>query len=620
MLLAFGPKGNSMLTKTVAALTAVAALTGQAPEIPAPARSVQLKVVQESVELAADTTYEAGQRLKSTAIGVSFVVPPHCTARIHAESWNVTFKSKSDSVVACLVLQTGLDAALSELNLNSSVDFGFLDSSVSVKPAAKARSEGNRSFAEYEGDGAGFGFALRGSKGNGLACIAAATKADKESASKFAQALEKSVQMEDPQSAQALLLWKAQVLGQHLTAVDEASRLTLDLHLLKDSSYYMKANVGGQSQEQTGTWRVELGLMGSLLVLTRQEGVATLRLALAGTDLRLEGLPVTKRASSLKSAGERPAEPARPEPAPEEKPQPEFRSDIREVAKLDGQDCAFDTQYAAGTRLKVELLGISLKIPEGCIGGATASVNYFIYRPTDQQGVGLVMAQTGVNSIQDAAALLAGKPDLSSLEEGLVMDPDGAPKIEGSRASMRYTSAAYVAYSVALVGPSKNGVIVSFIAPRQAEAKAKSFVQSVADSLQFAKPNDSEMRKQWNEGLKGYCLHYFNYRSSKGNQPGNWWDSTTNIWMHFGSDNTYRWIYKYESSGGVKNSDVIGGTASDDNKTEDGTWRIEFTLTGTLLYLTNDKGELSVVLLQFDGKKITANGKEVSRSQSDIKR
>lgn len=607
-----------MLARTMTILAAVAALTGQAQE--APADNVQLKVVQESVELAADTTYEAGQRLKSAAIGVSFVVPPRCTARIHADSWNVTFRSEADSVVACLVLQTGLDATLSELNLNSSVDFGFLESSVSVKPAAKARSEGNRSFAEYEGEGAGYGFALRGAKGNGLACIAAATKADKESARKFADALEKSVQMEDPQSAQAQLLWKAQVLGQHLTAVDEATHLTLDLHLLKDSTYYMKASVNGQSQEQTGTWRIEIGLMGGLLVLTRQEGVATLRLALAGMDLRLEGLPVTKRASSLKSANERPAEPARPGPTPDSKPGPEFKSDIREVAKLEGQDCAFDTQYAAGTRLKVELLGISLKIPEGCVGGATAGVNYFIFRPTDQQGVGLVMAQTGVNSIQEAAALLAGKQDLSSLEEGLVMDPDGAPKIEGSRASMRYTSAAYVAHSLALVGPSKNGVVVSFIGPRQAEARVKSLVQSVADSLQFARPNDAEMRKQWNEGLKGYCLHYFNYRSSKGNQPGNWWDATTNIWMHFGSDNTYRWIYKYESSGGVKNSDVIGGTASDDNKTEDGTWRIEFTLTGTLLYLTNDKGELNVVLLQFDGKKITANGKEVSRSQSDIKR
>lgn len=278
-----------------------------------------------------------------------------------------------------------------------------------------------------------------------------------------------------------------------------------------------------------------------------------------------------------------------------------------------------EARYDEGTQLKIALLGMSFKVPSGCVGGVTASVNYVLIRPNDQRGLGTIAMQTGVGGIDDIAAMMAGAKDLSSLEQGLVIEPEGEPKVQGGKATLRYTSASYVCYAIGLVGPSLNAALISFIGPKDDDAKVKAYAESAASSMQFAKPDDAANRKQWNEGLKGYCLHYFNYRAAQDNS----WDSTTNIKIHFGSDNTYYYTYQHEGTVGVRENPAPGNPITSrgvtgNNEEAQGTWRLEFTITGALVYLTNEKGEVFPLLITV-GKQIFVNGSEVSRVKSDKK-
>lgn len=607
-----------MVRNWLFALAAIGALSITAQAEPQPGnrqfQPIQIQPVEKETELALDTTYAEGTRLKSTVLGVSFVVPASMSAQIHADSWNIILKSASSSVVGALLLQSGIDADMAAQSLNHAVDFSFAGSAVKVNLDQAAKTDNLRTTASYKGEGVGMGLVLRGAENNALVAVIAGSAQDQAGVKAALEALEKSVQISKPQHQQLQLVWKAQVLGQRLTAVDEAAKATFIFDLLKDGSYAMSAAVGTQVVSRSGSWRIEIGLVGGLLALKAKDGSqSVLRMVLSGQDLMLEGLRVTKQPTPLKSA-DQPAV----EPPVVKKPttDPNWKSDVKEVEKLEGNDVQFEVQYGAGTRLKIDLLGISFKIPENCIGGASAKISYFLFRPQDQRGLGMIMIHTGVEGIENVAALLAGQKDLSSIEQGLVVDPDGQPKIDSSKVTMRHTSAAYVCLTVGIIGPSKNTFLVSVIGLKEDEAKLKSYSDSMVASLQFAKPADAANRKAWMEGLCGFCLTYFHYKVT-GAGTGNSMDSSTTKKWHFGSDGTYYYTYHYEGSGSVKDS---GGYASQDDKQDKGTWKIEFGINGAFLYLTNEKGEVLTHVLQFDGKKVTLDGQEVSRSQSDVKK
>jgi hypothetical protein len=562
-------------------------------------------------EIVAGKSWTAGTKIKSDNIGVSFKVPDGCTASVDENSWFIALKFEGSTIGAASMM-TGTSQADAEAFLGQPANFGFLGSSIAVESSGKPSTEGRKTSGAFSGqDSAGSGFILRGENDNALAVVIAAAANDLEKVKTALESIEKSASFLKP-SADALKTWNAKFAGRTLTINDEANKATLVFEFNPGGAYKMVYSVGDQSQAQEGKWRVELGVLGGLIALTADGATRQMRVWQKGTDLVVEGYPAKlSGGAALRRPGD---------PAPGLKDVGgDFKSDIKEVDKLDGKDLQADVRYDEGTQLKIALLGISFKVPAGCIGGVTPSVNYVLVRPNDQRGLGTIAMQTGVSGIEEIAAMLAGAKDLSALEQGLVIEPDGEVKVSGGKASMRYTSANYVCYSIGLVGPSRNAALISFIGPKDDDAKVRAYTEGIATSMQFAKPDDSAQRKQWNEGLKGYCLHYFNYRAAKDNS----WDSTTNIKIHFGSDNTFLYTYQHEGTVGIRDepgshNPITSRGVSGNDDTAQGTWRLEFTITGALVYLTTEKGEVYPLLITV-GKQIYVNGEEVSRVKSDKK-
>ncbi|MBP9892653.1 MAG: hypothetical protein KBG84_12185 [Planctomycetes bacterium] len=560
-------------------------------------------------ELVAGKSWPAGTLIKSDAIGVSFKVPQDCTASVDENTWLVALRFEGSVIGAASVL-TGMSAGDAETFLGQPANFSFLGSPISVEPSGKPATEGRRTSVEFSGqDASGTGRVLRGESDNALAVVIAASAPDADKVKTALDEIEKSATFLKPQD-DARKAWQTKLAGRKLTISDEANSATLVFDFTQGGDYAMTYSVGEQSQQQSGKWHVELGVLGGLLVLNADGTTRQLRMKQNGADLIVEGYPAKLSGGNLRKPGD---------PAPGLRKGGDFKSDIKEVASLDGKDMNYEVQYDGGTQLKIPLLGMSLKIPQGCIGGVTASVNYVLIRPQDQRGLGTIAMQTGVSGIDDIAATMAGAKDLSSLEEGLVIEPEGEPKVQGGKATLRYTSANYVCYAIGLVGPSLNAAMISFIGPKDDDARIKAYAESIANSMQFAKPDDAANRKQWNEGLKGYCLHYFNYRAAKDNS----WDSTTNIHIHFGSDSTFLYTYQHEGTMGVRENPAPGNPitsrgVSGNNETAQGTWRLEFTITGALVYLTTEKGDVFPLLISV-GKQIFVNGSEVSRVKSDKK-
>ncbi len=561
-------------------------------------------------ELAAGKSWTAGTRVKSDSIGVSFKVPEGCTASVDENTWLVALRFEGSAIGAASIL-TGMSAGDAEAFLSQPANFGFLGSEIAVEPAGKPATEGRRTSVEYSGqDASGTGRVLRGEADNALAMVIAASATDADKVKAALDEIEKSITFLKPQD-EARKAWQSKLAGRKLTITDEANSATLVFDFTPGGDYSMTYSVGEQSQQQSGKWRVELGVLGGLLVLNADGTTRQLRMKQNGADLIVEGYPAKLTGGTLRKPGD---------PAPGlKRASGDFKSDIKEVASLDGKDMQLEVRYDEGTQLKIALLGMSFKVPSGCVGGVTASVNYVLIRPNDQRGLGTIAMQTGASGIDDIAAMMAGAKDLSSLEQGLVIEPEGEPKVQGGKATLRYTSASYVCYAIGLVGPSLNAALISFIGPRGDDDRIKAYAEGIANSMQFAKPDDTAGRKQWNEGLKGYCLHYFNYRAAKDNS----WDSTTNIKIHFGSDNTYYYTYQHEGTVGVRENPAPGNPitsrgVSGNNEEAHGNWRLEFTITGALVYLTNEKGEVFPLLITV-GKQIYVNGSEVSRVKSDKK-
>ncbi len=562
-------------------------------------------------ELVAGKSWTAGAKLKCESVGVAFKVPEGCTASVDEKSWFIALKFEG-SLIGAASMMTGTTQADAEAFLGQPANFNFLGSDIAVEPSGQPSTDGRKTSVAFSGqDSSGSGFVLRGENNNALAVVIAAAANDTDRVKAALDAIEKSATFLKPPE-EARKNWNAKFSGRTLTVKDEANSATLVFEFGAGGDYKMVYSVGDQSQSQDGKWRVEVGVLGALIALTADGTTRQLRAWQNGSDLIVEGYPAKlSGGAALRKPGD---------PAPGlKRAGGDFKSDIKEVASLDGKDMQLEVRYDEGTQLKIALLGMSFKVPAGCIGGVTASVNYVLIRPNDQRGLGTIAMQTGVSGIDEIAAMMAGAKDLSALEQGLVIEPEGEPKVSGGKATLRYTSANYVCYSIGLVGPSRNAALISFIGPKDDDAKVKGYAESIVASMQFAKPDDVAQRKQWNEGLKGYCLHYFNYRAAKDYS----WDSTTNIRIHFGSDNTYLYVYNHEGTIGAREDNspanpITGRSASQTDEQVPGTWRLEFTITGALVYLTNDKGEVFALLITV-GQQIYVNGSEVSRVKSDKK-
>lgn len=297
-------------------------------------------------------------------------------------------------------------------------------------------------------------------------------------------------------------------------------------------------------------------------------------------------------------------------------------SQITLVDKLEGKELEADKQYDAGDRLKVSLLGISFKVPAKCLSAYLSGGLAIVVRSQVVAGTGFILMHTGA-SIDDVTTLFANDMDLSSIEAGVILKPKGDPTIDGDTLTQIFKDGTYTMHATAIV--AKESAAVFFYAGAHADAsKCKALVKEMADSAQFAKPADAELRRQWEGGLKGKHLLVYKYKSSS--MQGASHSSETTITWDLGSDFAYDYSYHFEGSSSVSGRDqngnllYSGGSSGADNAEHTGTWRLEFCLPAALLILTDADGNTYAHAMVFDGQKLWIDGNEAGVSDSTTRR
>lgn len=582
----------------------------------------------EGDEIAKDKEYAAGTRIKSTRLGISFKVPEGFKASMLEAGNAMVFKGAKQYGV--LVMRTGLTVADAKAMFAQEMDFSFLDENAWAERSGAHTVSGSTVTCDYEGDGVfGRAQATIGDKGAGWALCVLSTSAAKAKAA--VSTVAESLAWAAPDSAKDLEFWRGQLSGQSLKT--EAKGETLTCALAKDGTYQMLYTHSEGEYREAGNWRVEIGPLYGFLVLQAKEGEAkTLYLTLDGNQIVVDGTKYTRTA--IDGSAKTPAAPEGKEAAPTEsndqgkirkaQADPNWKSDVKEVEKLEGEEIQVNVVVAGEKRLKTDFLGVSFVVPAGIKGGTDGKTPVFAMRPEDQRGLGLLMLQTGLNTAAMAAATLHEDQDLGDLEKGVVLKPDGDAKIEGGKVTQDYTHETYTARAVILVGPSGNSIGVTFIGAKGDKDKLRGYVDSIIKSVQMTKPKAEEKRGDLIKQLGGKVLHIYRYKAVNG-ASGNSSSWETKIWYHLGSDGSYYYQYKFESDHYVKgvdgggNETHNGGAWGGNNREEKGTWRIEFNIAGILLVLKAENGAETVHQIRQEPGKVFLNNEEVSVGKSDKK-
>ncbi|MBX3474961.1 MAG: hypothetical protein KF754_11305 [Planctomycetes bacterium] len=290
---------------------------------------------------------------------------------------------------------------------------------------------------------------------------------------------------------------------------------------------------------------------------------------------------------------------------------------------LSGKELQPNVQYAAGDRVQIPSLGASFVVPEGCAAIYYPGGLAIVVRDVSKQGVGLVLLQTGMT--KDGLRKLLEQPlDLSSLEPGLILQPQGEIKVSGDSQTRRFSNGFYMTDVTGIVAPHSFAGF-SYLVPEAEAERGQKLVRAMVDSAKFAKPRNEDLRKQWNEGLKGKCLHVFKFKSSGfSGSGGSSWSSETNRYWHFGSDGTYVYSGRTTNSASVEvkdglgNPSVSGGFAADNDNDHAGKWTLEFNLFGCVLVLESTQGTLRIHTLTFNGR-VYVDGDEAVVSASNKK-
>jgi len=299
-------------------------------------------------------------------------------------------------------------------------------------------------------------------------------------------------------------------------------------------------------------------------------------------------------------------------------PSPESKVPVS--ASLSGKELQPNVQYNAGDRIQVPSLGASFVVPADCVAGFATGALAVVVRDASKPGLGFVLLQTGMT--KDGTRKLLNQPlDLNSIEQGLVMQPQGEIKEEGDRLTRRFSNGFYMTDVACIVAPHSFAGF-SYLVPETDASRGQKLVAAMADSATFAKPKNDDLRKQWNDGLKAKCLHVFKYKS--GGMTNNSWSSETNRYWHFGSDGSYVYSGRTTNSAsvdakdGAGNPTVSGGFAADNDNEHAGKWSLEFNLLGCVLILESNQGVIRLHGLSYNGR-VYIDGDEAVVSVSNLK-
>lgn len=262
-----------------------------------------------------------------------------------------------------------------------------------------------------------------------------------------------------------------------------------------------------------------------------------------------------------------------------------------------------NVRYDAGTRVGVAAMGASFVIPDGWLGTMPPGSEIFLLGSEVEAGLIAVLGNQ-VSGIEEAAASFAEE---LTLDPGVVLVPDGAPRVEGSTVRQTYRASAQgqVLFGQAYgrLGPTGIGVAFVAMGPESSAPRHRALLDELAASLELqapavSSPGASASSTDWDAVLRGRKLHYL-YTASGFHEE---------VQIDLCADGTF-----YRSGGG---GGFDGGTPG-----ASGAWQHggagRWGVTGGVLRLESSDGKVASYQLSFDGEKLLLDGDRYFRVDPD---
>lgn len=145
-------------------------------------------------------------------------------------------------------------------------------------------------------------------------------------------------------------------------------------------------------------------------------------------------------------------------------------------------------EYGAGTRVRVGAAGVSFVVPQGWLGGMPPDSQVLILGSPSTPGFGMVFFLSDVSAEDIEAHMSAVQP----IAHDLIFEPAGPVRKTGGRLEAAYTGGEMIGRALALVGPSRNGVLYFFGSLPDEVAALDRLLEELAASTVFDGEESSE--------------------------------------------------------------------------------------------------------------------------------
>lgn len=268
-------------------------------------------------------------------------------------------------------------------------------------------------------------------------------------------------------------------------------------------------------------------------------------------------------------------------------------------------------EYEPGTRVNLPTTSVSFIIPRDWRGGMPPDQAVFILASHTKPGIGMAIMQTGMNQ-DNLIKFLSEQQDLG---DNIVLQPEGSPKITDSRIQMNYTHVFYTGKAIGILGPHGNSVTFFFAGPMSEKEYYQNLLNKLIASVNFSKPETSNLIKEWQKLLSGMMLKKLEDYSSN-DAGGGYAGQSSEETIHLCSDGTY--TYSSNTNFGV---DGGGGAASGygaNSSHEQGKWQVVVMGNTAMLLLEASNGLQTHQSLALDGERTFLDGNRVYRVKSDL--
>lgn len=268
-------------------------------------------------------------------------------------------------------------------------------------------------------------------------------------------------------------------------------------------------------------------------------------------------------------------------------------------------------EYEPGTRVNLPTTGISFIIPRDWRGGMPPDQAVFILASHTRPGIGMAIMQTGMNQ-DNLIKFLSKQQDLG---DNIVLQPEGSPKVIDSRIQMNYTHVFYTGKASGILGPHRNSVTFFFAGPTSEKEYYQTLLDKLIASVNFSKPETSNLIKEWQKLLSGMMLKKLDSYSSNDADGENAGQSSEET-IHLCSDGTY--TYSSHTNFGVKGGAGAPSGHGANSGYEKGKWQVVVMGNQAMLLLEASNGSQNHQSLALDGERTFLDGNRVYRVKSDL--